>query len=350
MSKTNISTLIDILTVARNEYKRNYGQVKKTYDKEIKEIQRDFKPNTPRYIEEMQKAKQRFESQVEEQRKTVKEFTLHNIDDMVDDEVAVVRRIDTVAMEKLSAVANLPLTATEISILQERFAPNGEYWATRMIGDLAEKNGLKPSQFLHSATLDTKLDVLKQLKQQLETFLTDYDGEPRYQTEVLLADAVLARAERIYTNGYMNTSMEDEQIARRAFVQLKGKSVAEQGIGLQNILNNTTEATKRALFFEIANNVSGINIDDGALRWAGYADEFEAYKKNEHSDYKEARKAFDKVITAGSKEEVESVAVRMGENKYFNNMLQDAKNTSKYVESYLHDTSEAETSTKTAEE
>ncbi len=350
MSKTNISTVIDILTVARNEFKSKYENLKKEYDKEVKEIQRDFKPNTPRYNEEMQKAKQRLEMQIEEERQEVRKFTIHNIDDLMDDEVATVRRIDTIAMEKLSAVANLPLTATEISILQERFAPNGEYWATRMIGDLAEKNGLKPSQFLQSATLDTKLDILRQLKEQTEKLLVEYDGEPRYQTEVLLADAVLARAERIYTNGHMGKCMEDEQIARRAFVQLKGKSIVEQGIGLQNILNNTTEETKRALFFEIANNTKGINIDDSALRWAGYLDEFEAYKKKEHSDYQKARKAFDKVITAGSKEEVESVAVRMGENKYFNNMLQGAKNTSKYVETYLHDTSDTETSTKPAEE
>lgn len=114
-------------------------------------------------------------------------------------------------------------------------------------------------------------------------------------------------------------------------------------------MNNTTEATKRALFFEIANNASGINIDDGALRWAGYADEFEAYKKNEHSDYKEARKAFDKVITAGSKEEVESVAVRMGENTYFNKMLEDAGKTNKYVEAYLNPCSSFDDATQTVE-
>lgn len=348
MSKTDISTVIDFLMLARDRYKTDYIQLKKTYEKKMKEIQKDFKPDTERFNMEMQKAKQHFEKQVEEQRQSVKEFALRNVDEILADEVDTVRKIDTVAMEKLSAVSSLPLTATEISILKERFAPEGEYWPSRMISDLAEKNGLNPTQFIHSATLDVKLNVLQELRQHLETFLTNYDGSFNYKTEVLLDDTVLLRAQSIYMNGYANETMENERTARVSLMRLKGKNAFEKGIGLANILNNTTESIKRALFYEIANNVNGVNIDAVALRWAGYDAEFEAYKKNEHSDYKEAKKAFNKVVTAESEEEVEGVAVRMGENKYFNDMLQTSKITNKHIESYLHNIG-TKASTKTAE-
>lgn len=350
MSTTNISTVIDILTVARDNFKSKYGVAKKQYEEAVKSIKHDFKAGTPRYTEELENAKKRFDGIVEKESQEVKSFAKNNIDELRESEMLKVRMIDTNAMEKLSAVANLPLTASEISILQNRFAPNGEYWATRMIADMAEKNGLKPSQFLHSATLDTKLNVLQQLEEQVDNLTKEYNGEVRYQTEVLLADAVLARAERIYTNGYLDSNMEDEQIARRAFVQLKGKSVAEQGIGLQNILNNTTEETKRALFFEIANNTSGIMIEESALRWSGYADEFEAYQKNEHSEYKQAKNALNQIVVADSKEAVEAVALSMSENAYFSKMLENAGNSNKYVDAYLHPYTGTNETTQTAGE
>ena len=335
MSKMNISTVIDILTVARDNFKNRYNKAQKEYEKEVEGIKRDFNAGTARYNEELQRAKNRFDEKIEKERQEIKSFTSVNINELREDEMAKVRVIDTVAMEKLSAVADLPLTATEISILQNRFAPNGEYWATRMIADMAEKNGLKPTQFLQSATFDTKMNVLQQLEQQVDELAKEYNGDVRYQTEVLLADSVLARAERIFTNGYMSTSLENEQLARRVFVSLRGKSVIEQGIGLQNIFNNITEDTKRALFFEIANNPSGMNIDENALRWAGYAEEFEAYKKNVHSEYQAAKKALNKVVVADSKETVEQIALSMGENTYFKNMLEDAGKTNEYVEEYL---------------
>ena len=335
MSKMDISTVIDILTVARDNFKNRYNKARKEYEKEVEGIKRDINVGTARYNEELQHAKNRFDEKIEKERQEIKSFTSVNINELREDEMAKVRVIDTVAMEKLSAVADLPLTATEISVLQNRFAPNGEYWATRMIADMAEKNGLKPTQFLQSATFDTKLNVLQQLEEQVDKLAKEYNGDVRYQTEVLLADSVLARAERVFTNGYMSTSLENEQLARRVFVSLRGKSVVEQGIGLQNIFNNITEDTKRALFYEIANNPSGMNIDENALRWAGYAEEFEAYKKNVHSEYQAAKKALNKVAVADSEETVEQIALSMGENTYFKNMLEDAGKTNEYVEEYL---------------
>lgn len=331
--KTNITMITDILTVARDSYKNHYKAQKEKYEEDLKAIKRDFKPNTPRYLEEVQKAKEMFDNSVRLLQNEAKTFATKQIDELREEELAKVRLIDTTAMEKLSAVSSLPLSAAELSVLQNRFASGGSYWATKMIADMAEKNNLKPSQFLQSANLDTKLDILSQLEKQLDQLLDTYDASGTYHQEVLLCDPVLMRAERTYASGWALSSMEDSQVARRAFLQLKGKSIAEQAIGLQNIMNNATEETKRALFFEMANN-AGV-IEDAALNWAGIADEFESYQKKEHNDYTIARKSFEKTLTATSKEEVALIADDLTENTYYQKMLTETDGTNVFINDYL---------------
>lgn len=343
----NISNVADFLAVSRDTYKGKYDEYKKAYEAEVKQIEQDFKPNTPRYAEEIQTVKNKFETNLQKVREETKGFVVKQIEELKESELAKVRKIDTDAMQKLSAVSNLPLSAAELSTLQDRFAPKGEYWATRMIADMAEKNGLKPSQFLQTATLDTKLNVLQQLEEQLDKLLAEYDGTVRYDTLVLLHDEILMRAERTYNNGFVLSDMEDSQVARRLFLQLKGKSVAEQGIALQNIMNNTTPEVKRALFFEMENHPG--TIESGALRWAGLTDEFESYQKNEHKDYTDAKKAIDKIVTATSKEEVGKIADGLGENTYFQKMLSGANESNIHVSEYLLETQTAVTSPQTAE-
>lgn len=347
MTTNNISVVTDILTVARDSYKNQYDALKKAYELEVKQIKQDFKSGTPRYNEELENAKFAFENNVDRIRKEAKDFTTNHFEELRENELAKVRRIDTDSMAKLSAVANLPLSAAELSVLQDKYAPKGEYWATRMIADLAEKNGLKPSQFLQTATLDTKLNVLQQLEGQLDKLLAEYDGEVRYDTLVLLHDEILMRAERTYMNGWALSDLEDSQVARRLFLQLNGKNVAEQGIALQNIANNTTPEVKRALFFEMENH-PGI-VESGAMRWAGIADEFESYQKNEHKSYTDAKKAIDKAVTATSKEEIEQIANELGENTYFQKMLSGASESNIHVSEYLLETQTVITSPQIAE-
>lgn len=330
---SSIANVIDFLAVARDSYTSKYDAHKKVYEEEVKTIKQDFKLNTPRYNEEMSNAKKKFEANVQQTREEIKPFVTEQINDLREDELFKVRQINTVAMEKLSVISHLPLSAAELSVLQNCYAPNDEYWATKMIADLAEKNGLKPTQFLRTASLDTKLNVLQQLEEQLDKLMADYDGTVRYSTLVLLHDATLMRAERTYNNGFAFSDMEDSQIARRLFLQLKGKSIAEQSIGLQNIMNNATPEIKRALFYEMENN-TGI-IEDDALRWAGLADEFESYQKNEHKAYTEAKKGIEKVLSATSKEEIEQIAKEWDENTYFKKMLSNVRESNINVAKYF---------------
>lgn len=199
---------------------------------------------------------------------------------------------------------------------------------------MAEKNGLRPSQFENSASLHTKFDILGQLETQLDNLLSGYNGDFHYRTEVLLCDSALQRAERTYLNGWANADLEDEQVARRAFSRLKHLSVIEQAIAMQNLMNNTTPELKRAFFFEMA-QCEG-DIEAAAMQWAGIDKEFEAYKKGESKDYSEARKWIDKTRAAKDKKEIAEIADTLQENAYYIDMLKRESENNPMIASYLN--------------
>lgn len=149
-----------------------------------------------------------------------------------------------------------------------------------------------------------------------------------------MCDSALQRAERTYLNGWENADLEDEQVARRAFSRLKHLSVIEQGIALQNLMNNTTPELKRAFFYEMARNEG--SVENAAMQWAGIDKEFEAYKKGESKDYSEARKWIDKTRAAKDKKEIAEIADTLQENAYYMDMLKRESENNPMVAEYLN--------------
>ncbi len=334
MSKKTISNVIDIMAVARDSYKGRYKEHLNRYNEQMKTIKDNYKPGTPFFNEEKKKAKEEFEAAVNKERVAVKNFVNEAVEDLRQDEIFKVRQIDSEVMNKLNAVKDLPLSAEELSILRSRFAKNGEYWPTRFLAVMAEKNGLRPSQFENSASLHTKFDILGQLETQLDNLLSGYNGDFHYRTEVLLCDSALQRAERTFLNGWENAEMEDEQVARRAFSRLKNLSIIEQGIALQNLMSNTTPELKKAFFYEMARNEGSVEV--AAMRWAGIETEFEAYKNGDYKDYSEARKWLDKTRVAKSETEVAEISDALKDNSYYMNMLKRESESNPMIADYLN--------------
>lgn len=340
----NIINLIDSLTVARDSYKRMYDTHNNSYKKALDGIKNDFKPNTERYKEEVAKADLTFKNDVQKAKKEVMDFIIPQIEDLRNYELSKVRVIDTDALEKINAISNIPISSTELLVLQKRFSGNvSNYWADRMLINIAEKNGIKPSIFFKEADIDTKINVLNQLEEQLDKMFNEYNGEATYNNLVLLCDSVLHKAEKEYTSGHAAESMENNQLAKRILTQLKGKSTAEQGIALQNLMKNATPEVKKALFYEMTMNEGVVNKD--SIKFAGITDTYNDYKTKEHALYSEARTMIENSLKAKSLEEVKEIAERMEENPYYSNMLKKSETANVYVNDYLSNINAAETTT-----
>ena len=234
------------------------------------------------------------------------------------------QKVDVETLQKLNAVSNIPVTAEEISILQRKYDPTGNnYWVGRFLADLAERNGIPGIQINNGASIETKLDVLQQLEDQAKRMISEYDPDKHdYRIHALLADSVLMRAENVYTCGWQVGELEDEQVARRAFLQLKGQNTISQGIGLMNILRNANNSLKNALFYEISN---GGKFSESALEWAGCLDEYNAFLDNHVTDYRNAKQAMQKLRTTEDEKEFSNVVKDMYKNDYFRDMFSREK-------------------------
>ena len=100
--------------------------------------------------------------------------------------------------------------------LQEVLAKNGRsnYWVQKAVGALAEENGIPVTELPLDASLDTKLNVLNQLSDQLDKLLSFYntgahDSESMRARFLYLNDDILNNAVNIYNNGVRDLSEAD---------------------------------------------------------------------------------------------------------------------------------------------
>lgn len=329
--ETNISCLIDDLTVLRDSFRSKYDARKKELDKEIQQLKNDFRQGK-RLDEEIQFAKEKFAKDIDLIRKEANDFIKPNIESMKTYEMARVRHIDVSVMEKLQSLSNIPISGSELSILKERFAPNNEFWPSKMISYIAEKNCLNPEDFIQTASLDTKISILKDLEKQTEQLIDGYNGELTYSNLVLLADSVLMKAENTYLNGFENANLKNAQLARRVIAMIRHKNPTEQGIALMNAVSNADPQFKTELFYEMKKQNT---VPAEVRRIARIENEYQAFINGELSAYEQAKKAIKKVVEAENIEDVKSVAETMIDNAHFAKMLEESQTENFHICEYL---------------
>ena len=320
----DITRIIDELTVLRDTFKSKREEISRQYKESQKYLKENFIANSVQYQAEEQRIKQEYQERINEARANATNFLITELDKLREVEISRVQKVDIETLQKINAVSNIPVTAEEISILQRKYDPTGNnYWVGRFLADLAERNGIPGIQINNGASIETKLDVLQQLEDQAKRMISEYDPDKHdYRIHALLADSVLMRAENVYTGGWKMGELEDEQVARRAFLQLKGQNTISQGIGLMNILRNANNSLKNALFYEISN---GGKFSESALEWAGCLDEYNAFLDNHATDYRNAKQAMQKLRTTEDEKEFSNVVKDMYKNDYFRDMFSREK-------------------------
>ena len=335
MSKTNITKITDSITVARDAYRSKYTELSEKHNNDLKFLKDNYVNNSQQYKVQKELIQRNFKDDVEKARTDAVEFVLTQINELREQEVTRVGKIDADIMQKISSIADIPITAEELGILKEKYnSDNENYWASRLLANIAEKNGIPASQIYNSASISVKLDILGQLEQRTMDFLNKYDGSPSYDINALISDNVLMRSERIYCNGYENAPLEDEQTARRAFVMLKDQNPVSQGIGIRNILNNASDTIKNAFFYQLSNSS---DISEYALKWSGYEDEYKAFINGTINSYREAIIALETARNVSNKDDFDSIVGTMTDNPYFNDMLQRESKVNSVISSFTEE-------------
>lgn len=309
-----MNELCDFLIVGRDAYKQKYKNAKQRKEDAIKALQRDFKPGTKRFTDEKQDIEKHFKEEVESAKKEAHDFLDDKFADLQSYEMARVETLGNLEeMQKLNAIADLPMSSMEVRLLAQKYGGKNYYY-DKLLNQIAEKNGIsaKGIETLGlQPSIDTKMHVLQQLRQQFNELLDTYKGDMNYKTEVLLADSVVYRAEKLFTSGYSEGNMDDEAVARRAFANvLNQKNDMERGLALAEIMKNANDSIQREVLYKCA---SSNIIGDFAFEIAGVTTAVEAYRGGLGIEYEKAKKILQDVRDC--KDDTDLIKVVIRENK-----------------------------------
>lgn len=252
----NKRDIFDSLAVMRDDYKSKYDAIQANYDKRIKEIEQNFKPSAPLFAQEKQNAKNEFETNIEQIRNEAKTFIdgeLEQIKSLIDAEITILPTNENV-INNLQRLYDLPLSRCEVEALAKRY-DKSNYWVSKIVHDLAEKNGVNlPSK---QASAQVMYDILDNLSDRVDTFLADWKGEKEseYTARASLADSQLIKLERRFTNDFKDSEVSSHKNVQIALANVsEQREVFKQAMYLQTLYNNVDAEQKKYLFYELANN------------------------------------------------------------------------------------------------
>ena len=305
---TNIHDLTNLLRDVRSEYQTAWQKAEEERKQELATLQRDYVRNTPTYASKEKEIQLNYEVSIVAAREKAAKKTAEEIEELKAWEQARIGRIDETALSKINALRGIPLTMAE---LQEVLAKNGRsnYWVQKAVGALAEENGIPVTELPLDASLDTKLNVLNQLSDQLDKLLSFYnmgahDGESMRARFLYLNNDILNNAVNIYNNGVQDLSEMDA--VERSYCKIKAMSgQMSKACAISNSLRNLkSQDAKNMLLYRLATDDS---IRSEAYQVAGIADEIAQWKGGRKAErYVKAIKLMDKLKTTQDVEEIES--------------------------------------------
>lgn len=347
MSYKNIETVVAILRVEAERYRTEYDKIIEEKKEAIREVKDTYKQIVAENkIAEISKE---YEKRVIDLRVEASK-AVEYVEDLRNHAIASVGKSSTSLINKLSFINLIPLTEAELRSVVDNNGVKNDYWASRYISKVAEKNNIDTTLLGMDSSLDTKLSILAQLEGQYHSIVTKYpdaDGdeiEAAYLKHAYLNSDICRRAIGIYNNSVPLYS-EDTRAERVMVNILAQSSDFERGFAIANALKNSrNEANKNAILYKLSTNQS---ISDYALQLSGHYSDVNEFKTNSLIQYSEALNGVKSIATTGTREKLNEVLEHIGgNNRFFNEMLKsEAKRNDIVMNLLIDENAEAETVT-----
>ena len=292
-----IEELTNLLRAVKIDFTSRYDAALRKKQNELKEVIEKFQHGTKYYREEIARIEKEFETTIVRERMEVIASMEPYFAEIVGEETDKAGKIDTVAFEKISALKDLPLTETELSVINSKYGAK-DYYSARMLAMIAEKNGINPAAIGIVPSLDTRLNIINALKGQLDMVLTGYKPEHKGHhaesperkahtfalaalSENTLNDLVLK-----YTNGY--DEKRSRQVVKATFERIAGTvSESERALLISNALRNVKGQSRNELLYKLS---SLENLSEYTLLLSGCEEEITEWKKGKAEQYASALK------------------------------------------------------------
>jgi hypothetical protein len=226
-------------------------------------------------------------------------------------------------MDILGRLANIPISVDEFGYLVEQYG-NHNYWVDRQLISLSVKNGIQECAVAPDIT--TKLGILDELKNNLYAYFEKYNGEPAYNTAVLVSDATIQRLEKQYTNNYCGISLNARETGKRIVVEgLNKLDSLEKSMYLANALRTSTPDVQEGILYEICKNHESIK-ENPNMRLSGVSSAIENFKKAEYEGMRRAERTIDRIQNEPKKYEQDTIIYQNLGDRHFLKAVRESGN------------------------
>lgn len=318
--------LTDIIFATGVSFKADIVKIYKERDERIAFIKETYREHTPQYKEEIAKAEKKAEESLTKLRVDYSKGVISLANEIEQAETLAMTIINTDALARIKAVSELPLTTAELLALNGKYGID-DYWCSRAISELAEKNGVSAYEIGVTPSYDIKMDILHQCINQFNAFIKEYKpnsgdrlrNNDELRIEVGVSSDVMDRAYQLFI-GQKNVLSDKEVVSKSLLGLMSARTDVEKGLIMGNILRNTknNQSARAKILCEIALDKT---ISDLAIEMSGYSDEIVSFKTGKAEEYKSAEKAVDAIKNIKDKQLIEMRIVENQGNDFFVGMM-----------------------------
>lgn len=322
----NFNQIAFLMSSEAEHYKANFIATEKKRDETKTEISKTYIKQTPTYLTKMSEADDKCASEIAEMRNDVLSNVRPHIEELKKHEKSKLEKINETTLAKLKMLDGIPLTASELSVIADKYDVANDYYSARYLQTLAEKNGL---EFVCGVapSYDTKMAILSDLESQLVEVLTDFSTSKTCNVKIKyanLSEDVVQRACELY--GGSSPATNPEQVASKALLAIASANGSiEKGIAIANVLKNASEETRNLILCAVAEDGS---IPEIAVSYSGFADEINDFKKGGAAEFRRAQKCVENMKAAKDIESATYYMNEIGENRFIGAMARKAAKSS----------------------
>ncbi len=328
--------VFSISKVCMDSYKSRYEKAKSKKKKAFEDLNKNYVPGSPMFVQERDKITPEYEKEVE----SARDEALKAFEDALEKLIACERAHATVIsnettklMSVLDCLKDSPVSVDEYNALVEVHG-NKTYWADRFFEKIAEKNGIYETRVQPSLT--AKLEILNELAENTRDCLNNYNGEDKTFL-VTSSDKYIFGLEERYTNGYSGVRMSDRETAKRIVDKAlnEGDSM-ERSVTLSNMLRTSKPDMQHEILSLLAEGEHPA-LSDPTMNLTGVKDVVDRFRKENLRDIKAADSAMKKMDGAKSHQDCMGIIWDNLGNRYFRKQLEEkiaATNDEKLKDSY----------------
>ena len=297
MTTRNIYDLTNLLRVLRSKFQTDWNNAEEKKKDALKTLKETMIPNTPVYKQKEKEIKFDFEAAIVLARIEAAEKAAEAFEDLRQRELARLERIDEEALAKVNALRDLPLSEVELKQILKKFGSN--VWIQKAISTLAEQNGISTSNLPLDTSIDTKLNVISGLEEQLDKLLRDYDRTANTPAAanarfLWLNDDVLRNSEEIYTNGVVKIKELDAVTQAYLKIRAAGTQMAKTTLISNSLRNIKQKDSRNLLFYKLSQDNT---IMTEAFKLTGIDKEMEEWKHGKSERFIKCSKLIDEIRT-----------------------------------------------------